>query len=182
MHTINSIKTKLQENKATILFADKGNTIVIWYNDEQISKTHEFILNNHFSRLPNDPTNTFQKEIRKTVNLCNHTIQKEDKWKYINLNPTAPTLKGLPKIHKNGTPIRPIVDWRNAPAHKLAQLFSKLIEIHVPLPYIFNVKNSLHLIEGMESIPISHTMKRTRKHSHQPQHEICITRYSQYVF
>ena len=65
MHTINSIKNKLRENKATILKADEDNTIVIWYTDEQIAKTHEFIRNNQFSPIRNDPTNTFQKEIRK---------------------------------------------------------------------------------------------------------------------
>jgi len=152
MHTINSIKTTLQENKATILKADKGNTILIWYIDEQISKTHEFIRNNHFSFIPNDPNNTFHKEIRKIFNFWNHTIRKEDKWKYVALNPTAPTLKGLLKIHTNGTPIRPIVNW-----HKLAQLLSKLIEVHVPQPYAFNVKNSIHLIEDLESTPISNS-------------------------
>ena len=40
-----STKTKLYENKATIIKADKGNTIVIWYTEEQSSKTREFIHN-----------------------------------------------------------------------------------------------------------------------------------------
>jgi len=159
MHTINSIKNKLRENNATIFKADKGNTLVIWYTDEQIAKTNEFIRNNHFSPIPNDPTNTFQNEIRKIVNLCKHTIRKEDKWKYICLNPTAHTLRGLPKIHRNNTLIRPIINWQNAPAHKLAQLLSRLIEMHTPLPYTFNVNNSVHLMEDLESIPISHSTK-----------------------
>jgi len=159
MQTINGIKTKLQENKVTILRADKGNTIVIWYTEEKITKTQEFIHNNHFSNIHNDPIHAFQKEIRKVINGCNHTIRKEDKWKYVNLNPTAPNMKDLPKIHKDGTPIRLIVKWRNAPAYKLVKLLSKLIEIYVLLPCDFNVKNSIHLIEDLENTPIDNSTK-----------------------
>ena len=39
--------------------------------------------------------------------------------------------------------------WQNAPAYKLAKLLSKLLQLHVPLPKVFNVKNSLHLISGV---------------------------------
>jgi len=31
--------------------------------------------------------------------------------------------------------------------------------MHIPLPYTFNVKNSVHLMEDLESIPISHRTK-----------------------
>jgi len=36
----------------------------------------EFILDNQFSTVENDPTNTSQKEIRKVVNICTATIQQ----------------------------------------------------------------------------------------------------------
>jgi len=77
----------------------------------------------------------------------------------VNLNPTAPNLKRLPKINKDGTLIRPIVNWQNAPAHKLAKLLSKLKEIHLPLPCGFNVKNSIRLIEDLENTPIGDNTK-----------------------
>jgi len=105
MHTINSIKAKLSDNNVMILRAEKGNTIVVCHTNDHYSKTEEFILNNQFSNIRNDPTNAFQKEIRKIVNRCSITIHKEKKWKYINLNPSASSMKGLPKIHKTGLPI-----------------------------------------------------------------------------
>ena len=157
--TLNNIKKKLQKGKATLLKADKGNTIVIWYREDYNNKIQEFIHNNNFITLPKDPTNRFQKEIRKIVNHCHNTIRKDDKWKYINLNPTAPTLKGLPKIHKTNMPIRPIVNWTNAPGHKLGKLINKLIQTHVQLPYAFNVNNTIELIRELEHIPINHSTK-----------------------
>src|SRR5215510_7525632 len=73
----------------------------------------------------------------------------------INLNPSPPTLKGLPKIHKENTPIRPIVNWKNAPAYRLAKLVSDTINRDLPLPYSFNIPNSVQLMNDLKEIPIN---------------------------
>jgi hypothetical protein len=52
-------------------------------------------------------------------------IPKENKWKYTNMNPMATNLHATIKLHKQNTPIRPITNWRNAPAYKLANLSNK---------------------------------------------------------
>jgi hypothetical protein len=80
-------------------------------------------------------------------------IQQAQKWQYINLNPTAPTIKGLIKIHKIDHPIRPIVNWRNAPAYKLAKLFNNELNESSPLPFDSNIKNTTHLTKSLKEIP-----------------------------
>jgi hypothetical protein len=50
-------------------------------------------------------------------------IHKDEKWKYIYLNPSPPTIRGLIKIHKTDSPVRPIVNWKNAPHTNLQQSF-----------------------------------------------------------
>ena len=102
-----------------------------------------------------DPANKFQTKVRKVIKESNCSIPQAEKWRYINLNPTAPTIKGLIKIHKPQHPIRPIVNWKNAPAYKLAKLFSDKLKVVAPLPFTFNVKNTLHLIDDLKEIPIS---------------------------
>jgi len=97
MRTIRNIKAKLSLHNATILKADKGNTIVICYISSYYSKTQEIITNNQFSTINNDPTSVFQKEIHKVINNCKIIVHKEDKWKHINLNLSALSMKGLPK-------------------------------------------------------------------------------------
>ena len=54
--------TTLASNNAVVLKADKGNRIVVCYVNEYYSKPQQFIFNNQFSTVENDPTNTFQKE------------------------------------------------------------------------------------------------------------------------
>jgi hypothetical protein len=49
----------------------------------------------------------------------------------------------------------------NAPAYKLAKLLTKILQTHIPLPYSFNVKNTVQLIEDLTDIPYSHNLRLT---------------------
>ena len=70
------------------------------------------------------------------------------------MNPLAPTIKGLIKLHKLGQPIRPVVNWRSAPAYKLAKLFTHKASHLTPLPNAFNIENSNDLIHKLNDTPI----------------------------
>jgi hypothetical protein len=66
-----------------------------------------------------------------------------ERWKYINLNPFSPMIRGLIKIHKADPPIRPRVNWKDAPAYNLARILARNLELFIPLPYIFNIRNTV---------------------------------------
>jgi hypothetical protein len=113
---IRNIRNKRAENELIITKADKGKTIVILTTEDYTPKVNNFIQENQFVLLNNDPTQNYQKAMKHTMTQCNNIIPKESKWKYINMNPTTPTLHATIKLHKQNTPIRPIINWRNAPA------------------------------------------------------------------
>jgi hypothetical protein len=79
-------------------------------------------------------------------------IKKDDIWKYTNLNPAAPNLSSQLKIHKTNTPIRPAVNWKKAPAYKVAKLLIKTLQQHFPLPNAYNVKSPTLLIRDLKEI------------------------------
>jgi len=108
---ISQIKEKLIKDKAMIAKADKDITVVVLYIDDCNSKFNTFIANNKLTQAAHDSTKIL-RDIRITVNECQHVIQKEERWKSINLNPTAPVIRGLVKIHKEGAPLRPIINWQ----------------------------------------------------------------------
>jgi hypothetical protein len=81
------------------------------------------------------------------------------RWKYINFNPTTPTIRGLIKIHKEESPIRPVINWRNVPAYKLAKQLVRKLQSHMPLPSAFNVLNTTQLIEDLPDIPYNNRLK-----------------------
>jgi hypothetical protein len=88
--TINKIKNKLLTNKTIITKADKGNSIVITYQDDYHNKIQNFIAYNNLATINNDPTKTFQKEIRSLVNECQTLIRKEEKWKIYKFESFSP--------------------------------------------------------------------------------------------
>ena len=97
---IKSIRSKLSESNAMVTRADKGNSLVILPTTQYESKIDKFLNNNNFHTTATDPTNTFQTQIRNTVKQSKNLIPKDSSWKYINMNPSAPSIKGLIKIHK----------------------------------------------------------------------------------
>jgi hypothetical protein len=105
--------------------ADTGNSIIVLYQEDYKEKINKFISNNNFTIANRDVTKELQRDIRNTVNECQQIIHKSDRWKYVNLNPTALTLRGLVQIHKEGAPVRPIINWKNAPAYKLAKMLAR---------------------------------------------------------
>jgi len=143
------IKYKLNKNKAIISKADKGNSTVVLYLDDYNRKVNEFISSNNFTTANADIKKTLQKGVRNTINECQNLIQKREKWKLMNLNPTAPTMRGLIKIHKEGTPIRPAVNWRNAPGYKLVQALTRKLTSYIPLPFAYNMKNTVQLMDDL---------------------------------
>ena len=156
-NTLKSIQSKLQKHDAMIASADKGNSLVILPIQQYEAKVQDFIDNNNFQTSPSNPTKTFQNQVRKTINQSPTLIPPNSKWQYINLNPSAPTIKGLIKLHKPNHPIRPVVNWRNAPSYKLSKSFTQNINRFTPLPNAFNITNSTDLINQLSKTPITPT-------------------------
>jgi hypothetical protein len=87
---INELKEKLVTDKAIITKADKGNSIVVTYLKVYHDKVLHFIADNNFTTINNNPTKTFQKEVRRAVNECQIPIKKDKKWKHVKFESFGP--------------------------------------------------------------------------------------------
>ena len=157
--TIKNIRSKLQHNDAIITRADKGNSIVILPAPQYSQKLQKFIQNNNLKTSHKDPTRNFQAQIRETIANSKTLIPRDSRWKYTNMNPSAPTIKGLIKLHKPDQPIRPVVNWKNAPAYKLAQSFTLKIKQLAPPPNTYNIENTRDLIDKLKHTPITPNLR-----------------------
>jgi len=68
LKTLKSIQTKLIHNEATVASADKGNSLVILPTRQYEEKIQDFIDKTNFQTSKTNPTKSFQKQIRNTVN------------------------------------------------------------------------------------------------------------------
>ena len=94
---------KLTAAKAIVTKADKGNSMII-IPETGYNKVKNFIANNNFTLTPQDTTKRLQRIVRTAINECKDIIPKETKWRHVSLNPTAPKITGLIKIHKEDSP------------------------------------------------------------------------------
>ena len=143
VHNINKeLKTKKRESKDTVIFkkkvretekflkdhetifftkADKGNTTVCMYKDEYNSKMIELLNdNNTYRKIKRNSLTQLQKNTQELLKYLNNNEFLDKKYNNIQLSQTNTTLAkayGLPKIHKDNIPIRPIISAVNSPTY-----------------------------------------------------------------
>jgi hypothetical protein len=78
-----------------------------------------------------------------------HNKERKKKRKYIDMNSRVPNLYGTIKLHKQVKSIRPIVNWMNCQAYKVAEHLNEMLREAIQLPYMFNVKNSTTLMHTL---------------------------------
>ena len=137
-----------------ITHADKGNCIVILPTNQYETKIQNFILNNNFHTATTDPTNTFQTQIINMIKESTTLIPKDCRWKYINMNPSAPAIIGLIKVIKPDWLIQPVMNLRNTKAYKLSRLLTDKINHIAPLPNAFNIINTQDLLHNLNDTPL----------------------------
>ena len=52
-----------------------------------------------------------------------------------------------------------MVNWNNAPAYRVAQKLVKVLSSHTPIPFTYNVKNTVELMDDLLKIPQGDLMK-----------------------
>jgi len=104
-----------------------------------------------YRRLSKDPTDSTG---RKTTQLLKKSTLTEDtRKKLCPAGSRPPRLYGLPKIHKEGVPLRPIVNNIGAPTYQLAKHLTGLLT-HLTGNSAHHVKNSFHFTKIVESLQV----------------------------
>jgi len=105
-----------------ILFtrADKGNTVVALDRMDYIVKMENYLSDtNIYSILQRNPVNKLLKNLKQLLNRwSNSKYITTHTHNFLNSsNPILPRAYGLPKIHKQGLPLRIIVSSSGSPLH-----------------------------------------------------------------
>ncbi|KAJ8023755.1 hypothetical protein HOLleu_36289 [Holothuria leucospilota] len=126
-------------------------------NKEQyMDKMSDLIMEDKTYRLlKSDPTTSLENKIRKAIKELKeqNKLNKKPAKQLTPRNSLSPRIYGLPKVHKEGTPLRPIVSSINSPSYNLAR---HLAGILTPLSGkgISYIKNSQHFVERAKKISI----------------------------
>ena len=146
-------------NNALITKADKGHTLVIIHNDTYTQKVHKNISDNNIEIINFDPTDSYVKSLNNTINNCTNLFNDRTRRSLKPINARAPKLTGLPKIHKDDIPIRPLVNFTTAPGFKTAKKLVTLIKDNVFLKNNHIIVNNTDFINKVKDIKLQPSYK-----------------------
>ena len=140
--------TQLKDDKnRVILTADKGVAIVVMHKEDYIHQVQELLSHPAYRVIPRDPTNRIKAQLITKL----RKIKKDnnmDEGIYKAMYPTgcvSPKFYGLPKIHKTGNPLRPIVSSRGSVTYGVAKVLSRVLKPLVgKSPTTYRVLETLH--------------------------------------
>ena len=147
---------RLRKDKSrVILMVDKGVSMVVMDRDDYNTKAEDLLHQPTYRPIPNDPTNkmknrliTLLKKIKTEGGLSETTYKR--------LYPTgagSPKFYGLPKVHKQGIPLRPIVSSIGSATYNTAKELSRILKPLVGKSR-HHIQNNQDFLEDLKGIQL----------------------------
>ena len=150
---------ELKEKDIVVLRPDKGSGAVVMDKVEYMRKMQAILDDSSkFERLQKvEDAENIEKRISRHLELL-HKLRLIDERTFRLLKPggtVTPQLYGLPKTHKAGIPLRPVLAMANSPYHKLARWLVQLLAPIRQRHSKFGTKDTFELIDSMQSLNIA---------------------------
>ena len=144
LNSTTTIKSLQDNNNIIILPADKGNATLVMDRVEYSNKLPDLIGNDGYCKVKKNPTLKMERKLSQVLGKNKDLIPQAKYRQLIQHYSKLPYICGLPKIHKDGIPLRPIVSNWGSACHPLSHF---LVEIINPLTGKSSsyVKNSAHV-------------------------------------
>ncbi|CAF4654356.1 unnamed protein product, partial [Rotaria sp. Silwood2] len=158
-----ALKSLKSNNNIVICKADKGNCIVILDKDSYIKKAEEILKGEQFQAVNH---NKFHQEREEELNKYIFSLFKEniiDKKLRHQLQSTCSSISvfyGLPKAHKNGYPLRPIISTIGSYQYPLSKYLAKAIRDARPQANSY-VKDSFEFVKKIKETILDTKTKYT---------------------
>ena len=150
-----AIEELRRDKERVILTADKGVSMVVLDTEDYIQRSEELLNHPTYKLLSSDPTT---KHKNRLISILK-SIKSEggiDNTTYKRLYPTgagSPKFYGLPKIHKQGVPLRPIISSRGSATYESAKELAKILKPLVGRsPH--HVQNNQDFLDSIRGIKI----------------------------
>ena len=157
---VNILKRLRKLENLVICRADKGNGTVLLNRNDYIDKMNN-ILNDHskFKRIENEDIFKVNLNLEDRINyqlrnMKTKGIISENEYNSLYITGSSPSVMyGLPKVHKEGIPLRPILAAYSTPSCKLSKYLLRFIQPFTVNEYTLN--NSYEFKDLMNSLNFS---------------------------
>ena len=124
---LRALKALANDDNIVVTQADKGGGVVIMDRVQYENKMNEML--NDTDTYEKKPAGYIDKQSKTFNQRARKIIKKSERGKklyhLLEEAPTAPRMRGLPKVHKQGMPMRPITSGIGSAPHNLAKILAK---------------------------------------------------------
>ena len=138
-----------------VLIMDKGVSLVVFNKVEYTAKSEELLHQPNYKILKTDPTNKYKNKLIALLKSIKAEDGIDDNT-YRRLYPTGTVPSkyyGLPKVHKSGMPLRPVISSIGSVTHSTANELARIIK-----PLVggssHHVRNNMDFIQSIEGIQL----------------------------
>lgn len=157
MRSFNNLEIFLKKNSDLIILnSDKSNKTVIMKRVDYFTKMDRLLDDKEtYEIVGYDPLDDLISKNTKLVSqLYNQGyISKETRVKLNDLSAGYARIHGLPKLHKDGIPLRPVVDTINSPSYALNKFMNDILKKIIDGTK-YNVKNSYEFKDFISTVQI----------------------------
>ncbi len=120
-----ALKALKGDESITTFRADKGNAAVVMNKEDYTSKKYDELDKDTYKTLQKAPSTVMNKLNKETCQAL-YALKKRDRLDqstWFRIKPkraVCPKIYGLPKVHKQGVPLRMIADFASSPIFNLA--------------------------------------------------------------
>jgi hypothetical protein len=146
---------ELKESDSVYLNPDKGKGVVIMERSDYTEAAMEILDDENYELLKTKrkfPVDSLQQQVKDELNKLKQEgfLNGQEVRKLTVSNPSIPSFSCLPKTHKEGNKMRPVVSSVNSPTSEicrfLTQRFRKLKK-----PFSLSVKNSFEIADKLRN-------------------------------
>ncbi|XP_072014899.1 uncharacterized protein [Amphiura filiformis] len=144
-----------QDPDILVLPADKGRCTVVIDKSDYVNKANDLLSDTKvYQPLKRDPTSGYKKKVSDSLKALEES-EAIDRTLYYKLSPadSVPRFYGLPKIHKQNVPLRPIVSCISSVTYNLARHLAGIIGPLVGKS-CHHVVNSTDLVDKLKDIKV----------------------------
>ena len=145
-----------KDKSRIILTADKGVSMVVMDRDDYNNEAEEILNQPAYRPISNDPTNKLKTRLISLLKQIKTEGGMNDAT-YKRLYPTRagfPKFYGLPKVHKQGTPLRPIVSSIGAVTYQTSKELSRILKPLVGKS-THHIHNNQDFLEHLKDIKLA---------------------------
>ena len=151
---ITALKTLANDSSVIITQADKGGGVVIIDKNEYVNKMKELLED---SDTYEKKTSGYIEKLSKKFNQdARKLLKNSEKGKnlvhLLEEAPTAPQMRGLPKLHKVNIPMRPITSGIGSAPHQLAKVLAKPLSSSLGTINDSHLRNTDDLMERIKDV------------------------------